>query len=204
MQYQFEGFELDTESDTLLKGGEPVELKGVGLTFLTELVKAAPDALTPDELAQRVWNRDTITTPTIKKRIAAIHEALGLALIEDVREGSYALTVSVRSAGPVDEPIIETDPEPQSVEQEPALAEPEVRQSDPVDAGSVPSEDAAERQNADAPSQSRPPMFEPDTPLASGAEEREGADPAELMRRAMIVGGVFMALVLISLVLQII
>ena len=198
MQYQFEGFELDTEEGTLLKSGEPVELKGVGLTFLTELVKAAPAALSPDELAQRVWNRDTITTPTIKKRITAVHEALGVDLIEDVQEGSYALTVPVNALGEAQAKTAEPEPETEPA----APSEPEPVAPSKTEHAPAEPDAEAEPEPAQPETSEQETVFKPANEPFEAQADRPGADPAALMRRAMIVGGVFMAVVLISVVLR--
>jgi len=183
MRYVFDEFELDALKGKLHRAGEPVDLKGLSLSFLTALVKAAPDALSADVLAQQVWGRPSITEDTLKKRVSLVRAAVGADVIRTLPDRTYALSVKVAE--------LEPEPEPRT---EPELALGESAESqlqaDPGDAA-----------RAEPEPVTRAPTY-PAAPVRPETAEREGADMSALMRRAMFIGGVFMVLVLVSVVLR--
>jgi DNA-binding winged helix-turn-helix (wHTH) protein len=103
MRYVFEDFELDPLKGRLDRAGEPVDLKGLSLSFLTALVKAAPDPLGADVLARQVWGRHSVTEETLKKRVSLVRAAVGAELIRTLPDRTYVLSVTVFEQTPADE-----------------------------------------------------------------------------------------------------
>lgn len=102
MRYQFETYELDTIANRLDCQGEPTEIKGLSLSFLTALVKAAPEALTADQLAQTVWGRPHITEDTLKKRASLLRSGMGMDVIKRLPDKTFAMAVPVQVSEPSD------------------------------------------------------------------------------------------------------
>lgn len=105
MRYQFETYVLDTIANRLDRKGEPTEIKGLSLSFLTALVKAAPEALTADQLAEAVWGRPHITEDTLKKRASLLRSGMGMDVIKRLPDKTFAMAVPVQVSDPSD-PVI--------------------------------------------------------------------------------------------------
>lgn len=92
---------VDCEARTVTRDGVPLELPRLSFDVLEALIKAAPDALTTDDLMDRVWANKVVSPATVTKRIALLREALGdhsgdPGLIKSVRAYGYSLAVVPR------------------------------------------------------------------------------------------------------------
>ncbi len=89
---------VDCDARTVTRDGVPLELPRLSFDVLEALIKAAPDALSTDDLMDRVWKNKVVSAATVTKRIALLREALGEdsadpAHIKSVRAYGYSLAV---------------------------------------------------------------------------------------------------------------
>ena len=68
---------VDCEARTVTRDGVPLELPRLSFDVFEALIKAAPDALSTDDLMDRVWANKVVSAATVTKRIALLREALG-------------------------------------------------------------------------------------------------------------------------------
>jgi DNA-binding winged helix-turn-helix (wHTH) protein len=88
----FDPFVLDVESERLLRGGEPVELRPKTWQLMRFLAENPGRLLTKDELLDEVWADVAVTPASLNQAIRELRQALG----DDAREPRYIQTVHRR------------------------------------------------------------------------------------------------------------
>lgn len=76
---------IDTGLQTVTRGGEVLALPRLSFQFLLELVRAAPNVVSSDELMERVWAGVFVNGETVTQRAKLLRDALG----DDPREPRY-------------------------------------------------------------------------------------------------------------------
>lgn len=76
---------IDAGSQTVVRGTEAIELPKLSFMFLLELVRAAPNVLSADELMERVWPGIFVNPETITQRAKLLRDALR----DDPKEPRY-------------------------------------------------------------------------------------------------------------------
>jgi DNA-binding winged helix-turn-helix (wHTH) protein len=103
-RYRFEDLTLDTGQCRLWRGEQEVRLSKLSFDFLRALVEAAPNLLTPDQLAETVWGpRRVITPENLSQRLMMLRQAIGEEAdnpryVEAVRGQGYRLLPRVEIA----------------------------------------------------------------------------------------------------------
>lgn len=103
-RYSFDGLTLDVGRHEVLRGTEAVGLSQLSFRLLHALVEAAPNVVTRDDLAARVWGPHHVITPeNLAKRVMILRRALGDAAdapryIGGVRGVGYRLLTEVTDA----------------------------------------------------------------------------------------------------------
>jgi adenylate cyclase len=101
-RYRFGDLVLDLGQRKLSRGAEQVRLSKLSFDLLRVLVAAAPNVLTHDELAEKVWGPRRIVTPeNLAQRLMLLRQALGDVAdepryIEGVRGQGYRLVTPVQ------------------------------------------------------------------------------------------------------------
>jgi len=88
----FKPFVLDLESERLLRGREPVELRPKTWQLMRFLAENPGRLLTKDELLDEVWADVAVTPASLNQAIRELRQALG----DDAREPRYIQTVHRR------------------------------------------------------------------------------------------------------------
>jgi TolB-like protein/DNA-binding winged helix-turn-helix (wHTH) protein len=100
-RYRFADLTFDLGQHRLWRAGEEVTLSGLSYELMRVLVEAAPNLVTHDELAKRVWGPRRVVTPeNLAKRVMMLRQALGDQVdapryIEGVRGQGYRLMPNV-------------------------------------------------------------------------------------------------------------
>jgi TolB-like protein/DNA-binding winged helix-turn-helix (wHTH) protein len=110
-RYRFADLTLDTGQHRLWRAGEEIALSKLSYELVRVLVEAAPNLVTHDELAERVWGPRRIVTPeNLAKRVMMLRQALGddadaPRYIEGIRGQGYRLIpeVEIVDSGPLAE-----------------------------------------------------------------------------------------------------
>ena len=76
---------LDVGRHRLSRDGRRIDLPPLSFRLLYELALAAPNVLTQDELAERVWPGRIVTPETLTQRVKLVRRAIG----DDAREPRY-------------------------------------------------------------------------------------------------------------------
>lgn len=109
-RYGFDGLTLDVGRHEVLRGPEVVRLSKLSFRLLHALVAAAPNVVTRDDLATRVWGPHHVVTPeNLAKRVMILRRALGdpadaPRYIGGVRGVGYRLLADVVVDEPSPEP----------------------------------------------------------------------------------------------------
>jgi DNA-binding winged helix-turn-helix (wHTH) protein len=95
---------LDTSARRATRTGEALELSDLSFDLLAALAEAAPEPLSNQDLAERVWKRSHVTDHTIAQRVAMVRRALGDSsdeprFIRTVRGRGYAFIVPPEDLG---------------------------------------------------------------------------------------------------------
>ena len=69
--------EVDLEARRVSRGGEEIQLGRLSFELLEALIRAAPAALSTEEIVQAVWAGDIVTDETVKQRVSLLRRALG-------------------------------------------------------------------------------------------------------------------------------
>src|SRR5262245_45494178 len=102
-RYRFGDLVLDVGQRKLSRGAEQIPLSKLSFDLLRVLVAAAPNVLTHDELAEKVWGPRRIVTPeNLAQRLMLLRQALGDVAdqpryIEGIRGQGYRLVTPVQS-----------------------------------------------------------------------------------------------------------
>ncbi len=75
-RYRFGHLTLDTGRRRLTRGRRTVRLGRLTFDLLQALVEAAPNVVTHDELAQRVWGTRPVSPETLSQRVKLLRDAL--------------------------------------------------------------------------------------------------------------------------------
>ena len=76
-RYQFQDLVLDVGQRQVFRGEEPLQLSGLTFDLLRLLVESAPNVVTHDDLAERVWSGRPVSPETITQRAMMLRQALG-------------------------------------------------------------------------------------------------------------------------------
>ena len=80
---------LDLGRRQLSRNGQPIKLGRLSFDLLVELVKAAPNVVTHEELTDRVWGGRIVSPETITQRVKILRDALG----DDANQPRYVLGI---------------------------------------------------------------------------------------------------------------
>jgi TolB-like protein/DNA-binding winged helix-turn-helix (wHTH) protein len=80
---------VDAGARTVMRGSQPIELPKLSFDLLLALVEAAPDALSTEDLMERVWTGRVVSPQTVAKRVELLRQALG----DDATEPRYVMLV---------------------------------------------------------------------------------------------------------------
>lgn len=75
--FEFADLTLDTRRRAVFRGAVPIVLPKLSYELLLALVDAAPNVLTHDDVAARVWRRRLVTPETVTQRVLLLRRALG-------------------------------------------------------------------------------------------------------------------------------
>lgn len=89
MKVTFGGMLLDTETRQLLRGEAPISLPPKAFDLLVYLIENRPNALSKDELHERLWPGVFVSDTNLAGLVADIRRALG----DDARTPRYVRTV---------------------------------------------------------------------------------------------------------------
>ena len=84
-RYRLDDLLIDVGRRQVLRGTTAIPLSGLSFDLLLELVRAAPNLLTYDDLIQRVWPGVVVSNETITQRVKLVRDALG----DDARTPRY-------------------------------------------------------------------------------------------------------------------
>ncbi len=104
MRYAFADCVLDTDSYTLVRGGEPVPVEPQVFDLLTLLAEHAGKLVSRDRLVETVWDGRIVSEATIAARINAARRAVGdtgkaQAVIRTVPRRGIELIAEIRTLG---------------------------------------------------------------------------------------------------------
>ena len=103
-QYHFEDLTLDVGRRRVWRGSDALPLTNLTFELLRVLVEAAPNVVSHDELAEKVWGPRRVVTPeTLSQRVMVLRYALGDSAdqpryIEGLRGQGYRLIPEVQAA----------------------------------------------------------------------------------------------------------
>ena len=75
-RYHFADLTLDQGRRVVSRGGEPIPLSRLSYRLLQTLVEFAPNVVSIDELARRVWRRPFVSLDAIRQRVKLLRSAL--------------------------------------------------------------------------------------------------------------------------------
>lgn len=98
--YRFADLTLDAATRRVGRRGRALELSPLNFDLLRALVDAAPEAVTYDQLVQKVWRRSFVSPENIAQRVMLLRQALGddaerPRYIETQRNRGYRLVPEV-------------------------------------------------------------------------------------------------------------
>ncbi len=89
--------QLDLAARRLSRAGEEIVLGKLSFELLAALVKAAPSALSSDDLIEQVWAGSAVSDETLQQRVSLLRRAMGQTTdrqyIETVRGFGYRLAL---------------------------------------------------------------------------------------------------------------
>ena len=92
-QYRIGDLNLDAGSRRVTRNSQPLKVSGLTFDFLLTLIESAPDIVTFDKVAERVWQGRHVTPETIAQRAKMLRDALS----DDAAEPRYV--ESIRGQG---------------------------------------------------------------------------------------------------------
>jgi TolB-like protein/DNA-binding winged helix-turn-helix (wHTH) protein/tetratricopeptide (TPR) repeat protein len=101
-RYQFGDLTLDVTQRRVARRGGSIELSALSFDLLRTLVESAPDVVSHDELAEKVWGRHFVSPENIAQRIMLLRQGLAddanrPVYVEVVRGRGYRLIPRVRT-----------------------------------------------------------------------------------------------------------
>ena len=88
-RYRIDDIDVDLGQRRVFRGDEEIDLPKLSFSMLMALLKAAPNALSIDELTDQVWDGAVVSPSTVSKRAELLRQALG----EDSRDSRYVALV---------------------------------------------------------------------------------------------------------------
>ena len=88
-RYRIDDLDIDLGQRRVFRGDQEIDLPKLSFSMLTALLKAAPNALSIDELTDQVWDGAVVSPATVSKRAELLRQALG----EDSRNSRYVALV---------------------------------------------------------------------------------------------------------------
>lgn len=93
---------VDLEARQVRRGDEEIQLGRLSFELLEALIRAAPAALSADEIVQTVWAGDIVSDETVKQRVSLLRRALGQGsgreYVETLRGYGYRLGMEIEGA----------------------------------------------------------------------------------------------------------
>lgn len=75
--YRVDDLTVDLASRKIRRQGSSIELPCLSFDLLAVLVRAAPAALSEDDLCRAVWKSNVVSDETLKQRVSLLRRALG-------------------------------------------------------------------------------------------------------------------------------
>ncbi len=102
MRYQVADLLVDMAQRRVMRDGSAIALSALNFDLLRVLVEAAPNVVTYDDLAQKVWGRHFVSPENVAQRIKLLRQGLAddasePRFIETVRGKGYRLIPSVQA-----------------------------------------------------------------------------------------------------------
>ena len=99
-RYRIADLVLDTGSRRVTRGSELLKVNGLTFDLLLTLIESAPDIVTFDQVAERVWHGRHVTPETIAQRAKMLRDALSddaskPRYVESIRGQGYRLVADV-------------------------------------------------------------------------------------------------------------
>jgi TolB-like protein/DNA-binding winged helix-turn-helix (wHTH) protein len=110
--YRFADLTLDVAQRRVMRQGHPIDLTGLNFDLLCFLVESAPNVVTYDDVAKKVWGRHFVSPENVAQRVMLLRQALSEdasrpRYIEAVRGRGYRLICAVNTSSSQD---VETGP----------------------------------------------------------------------------------------------
>jgi TolB-like protein/DNA-binding winged helix-turn-helix (wHTH) protein len=99
--YQFDDLTIDLGQQRVTRGGSDIPLPRLSFNLLVTLARAAPNCVSFEQLAERVWPGLVIAPETVSQRVKLVRDALGDAAqapryIAGVRGRGYRIVAAVQ------------------------------------------------------------------------------------------------------------
>jgi tetratricopeptide (TPR) repeat protein len=75
-RYQFDDLTLDVAQRRVARRGRPIELSALNFDLLKVLVESAPNVVTNDELAEKVWGQHFVSPENVAQRVMLLRQSL--------------------------------------------------------------------------------------------------------------------------------
>jgi TolB-like protein/DNA-binding winged helix-turn-helix (wHTH) protein len=107
--YRFADLTLDAGQRRVLREGRAIELSALNFDLLRQLVESAPNVVSSELLAEKVWGRHFVSPENVAQRVMLLRQSLAddatqPRYIETVRNKGYRLIPSVRMAASEESP----------------------------------------------------------------------------------------------------
>jgi DNA-binding winged helix-turn-helix (wHTH) protein/tetratricopeptide (TPR) repeat protein len=132
--YEFGPYRMDPNRNLLLRGGEPISLTSKAFEVLLVLVEHGDQAISKDELMQRLWPDTFVEEANLTKHISMVRKALG----ETAQDHRYILTLPGRGYRFAEKVLTISDEEPDLVLESHSLSRITIEQTEqiePTDSG---------------------------------------------------------------------
>jgi TolB-like protein/DNA-binding winged helix-turn-helix (wHTH) protein len=100
--YRFADLTLDAGQRRVLRRGQTIELSALNFDLLRQLVESAPNVVSSDVLAEKVWGRHFVSPENVAQRIMLLRQSLAddagqPRYVETIRNKGYRLVPSVQT-----------------------------------------------------------------------------------------------------------
>lgn len=97
--FELGDLQVDPVARRVSRGDDSLDITGLSFDLLMVLARACPDPVSPEQLAETVWQQSHVSEDTLSQRIALVRKALGETAkhpryIRTVRHKGYALMVA--------------------------------------------------------------------------------------------------------------
>ena len=101
-RYQVADLVVDMAQRRVMRNGSAIELSALNFDLLRVLVESAPNVVTYDDLAEKVWGRHFVSPENVAQRVKLLRQGLAddasePRFIETVRGKGYRLIPSVQA-----------------------------------------------------------------------------------------------------------